>query len=113
MDYPTRQDVIDAIARKNEQMAAQANAKAKASGHTEVLAANWFYCASCEAGLNVTLAGLILAAIAAFPEDTPVIAAIAAACGIPAAAVTAILAGGAAGLESVISALCTEMGACS
>lgn len=113
MSYPTRQDVIDTIARKTEQLATQANSKAKADGHTEVLAANWFACAACEAGLNATLAVVILAAIAGFPEDTPAIAAIAAACGISEAAVTAILAGGGAGLESVISSLCTAMGACS
>ena len=113
MNYPTRQDVIDAIARKTEQMAEQANAKAKASGHPEALEANWFACAACEAGLNATLAAVILAAIAGFPEDTPAIAAIAAACGISEAAVTVILAGGGAGLESVISSLCKGMGACS
>lgn len=56
---------------------------------------------------------MILAAIAGFPEDTPAIAAIAAACGIPEAVVTTILAGGAAGLETVISELCKAMGACS
>ena len=113
MDYPTRQEVKDAIARKTEQMHAQASAKAKADGHTEPLGANWFECAACEAGLNATLAAVILAAIAAFPEDAPAITAIAAACGISEAAVTAILAGGGAGLESVISALCKAMGACS
>jgi hypothetical protein len=63
--------------------------------------------------LNATLAVVILAAIAGFPEDTPAIAAIAAACGISEAAVTVILAGGAAGLETVISELCKAMGACS
>lgn len=113
MNYPTRQDVMDAIARKTEQMHAQASAKAKADGHTEALGANWFECAGCEAGLNTTLAAAILAAIAAFPEDTPAIAAIAAATGLSEAAVTAILAGGGAGLESVISSLCKSMGACS
>ena len=113
MNYPTRQNVIDAIARKNQQMQAQASAKAKAAGFKDLVAANWFACAACEAGLNATLAVAILAAIAGFPEDTPAIAAIAAACGISEAAVTAILAGGGAGLESVISSLCTAMGACS
>ena len=56
-----------------------------------------------EAGLNIVLAAVILVAIAGFPEDTPAIAAIAATCGVSEAVVTAILAGGAAGLESVIS----------
>jgi len=113
MNYPTRQDVIAAIARKTEQMQSQTSAKAKSEGHTEALSANWFACAACEAGLNATLSVVILAAIAGFPEDTPAIAAIAAACGISEAAVTVILAGGGAGLESVISSLCTAMGACS
>ena len=113
MNYPTRQEVQDAIARKTEQIHAQASAKAKADGHTELLGASWFACAGCEAGLNATLAAVILAAIAGFPEDTPAIAAIAAACGIPEAVVTTILAGGAAGLETVISELCKAMGACS
>ncbi len=113
MKYPTRQEVQDAIARKTEQIYAQASAKAKADGHTEPLDANWLVCAGCEAGLNVTLAAVILAALALFPEDTPAIAAIAAACGISEAVVTAILAGGAAGLETVISELCKAMGACS
>jgi hypothetical protein len=113
MNYPSRQDVVEAIARKTAQIQANASAKAKADGHTEALEANWFACAACEAGLNATLAALILVAIAGFPEDTPAIAAIAAACSIPEAVVTAILAGGGAGLESVISSLCTAMGACS
>ena len=113
MNYPTRQDVIDAIARKQEQIHAQASAKAKSDGHTELLGANWFKCAACEAGLNASLSTVILAAIAGFPEDTPAIAAIAAACGISEAAVKVILAGGGAGLESVISSLCKDMGACS
>ena len=94
MNYPTRQDVIDAIARKQEQIHAQASTKAKADGHAELLGANWFACAACEAGLNATLAAVILAAIAGFPEDTPAITAIATACGISEAAVTAIFAGG-------------------
>jgi len=33
MNYPTRQDVMDAIAKKQEQIHAQASAKAKADGH--------------------------------------------------------------------------------
>ena len=102
----TADEVKAAIARKQAQFLGEAEAKPE-------LRANWFKCAACEAGLNATLAVVILAAIAAFPEDTPAIAAIAAACGISEAAVTAILAGGGAGLESVISALCKEMGACS
>ena len=114
MKYPTRQEVIDAVTRKQEEIHACASKNAKADGHSGLLGANWFECAACEAGLNATLAAVILAAIAGFPEDTPAIAAIAAACGISEASVTAILAGGgAAGLESVISSLCKEMGACS
>ena len=114
MNYPTvtAQEVKDAIERKKGQFHAQVNAKAKAEGQPE-LQANWFACAACEAGLNTTLAAVILAAIAGFPEDTPAIAAIAAACGIPEAVVTSILAGGAGGLEAVISSLCKAMGACS
>jgi hypothetical protein len=113
MKYPTRQEVQDAIARKTEQIQAQATAKAQAEGHTGELNASWFACAGCEAGLNATLAAVILAAIAGFPEDTPIIAAIAEACGIPEAVVTTILAGGGAGLETVINELCKAMGACS
>lgn len=113
MYYPTRQNVIDAIAKKQDKIHRQVSAKAMASGHTQALESNWFACAACEAGLNASLAVVIAAAIAGFPEDTPAIAAIATACGISEAAVTAILAGGAAGVESVISSLCSAMGACS
>lgn len=113
MNYPTRQDVIDAIARQQEQIHAQASAKAKTEGHTELLGASWFECTACKTGLALTLSAVIAVAIAGFPEDTPAIAAIAAACGISEAAVIAILAEGEAGLESVILSLCEAMGACS
>jgi hypothetical protein len=49
MNYPTKQDVMGAIARKTEQIHAQVSAKAKADGHTEALKANWFTCTACEA----------------------------------------------------------------
>ena len=113
MNYPTRQDVMDAIARKTEQIHAQVSAKAKADGHAEALNSNWFTCTACEAGLNGTLAGVIAVAIAGFPEDTPAIAAIAAACGIAESVVVGILAGGAVTVEKAIFELCKAMKACS
>jgi len=113
MNYPTRQEVKEAIARKGELIQAQASARARADGHTETIKSSWFACAACEAALNAALAGVILAAIAGFPEDTPAIAAIAVACGLSEAVVTTILSGGAAGLETIINELCKAMNACS
>lgn len=113
MNYPTRQDVIDLIAKKNEEIHTQVSAKAKADGNKEPLKANWFKCTACEAGLNGSLAAAIAAAIAGFPEDTPAIAAIATATGLSVPIVTGILAGGAVTVEAVIYELCKEMKACS
>jgi hypothetical protein len=112
MKYPTRQDVQAAIARKNAELQNKANAKAKADGQTAFIQANWLACAACEAGLNATLSVVILAAMAGFPEDLPAIAAIASACGISEAVVNQIFANGVSGLETVISSLCSAMGAC-
>ncbi len=73
-------------------------------------------CLACKAGLNTGGVAVITALVLAWPEDTAVIAPVAAFCGISEAAVTSVFAGLAAGggvtLEAAISGLCGAMGAC-
>lgn len=109
---PTREMVQKAIASE----LAKLHAAHSLEQSRELLGANWFSCAACKAGLNLTIAAPVAAAIAMGGGATVVIAGIATACGLAVPIVEAIIAtvtsGGAAAVEGCISKLCKEMKAC-
>lgn len=112
MTIPTREIVQKAIADELAKLhAAHALGQSK-----ELLGASWFSCTACKAGLNLTLAAPVAAAIAMGGGATVIIGGIAAACGLAVPVVEAIIAsvaaGGAAAVEGCISKLCKEMKAC-
>jgi hypothetical protein len=109
----TRDDVKTAIASE------EAKLQSAQGQHQELLGANWFGCTACKAGLNVTLAAPLAAALVLAPEAlaaSAVVAVIAEATGLSIAVVTGalsgLIAGGAASIEEAISKLCELMGAC-
>lgn len=103
----TNEDVQNAIEKETEKLQL-----AYSQEHKDVLGSSWMACTGCKTGLTASVAGLIAAAIAGFPEDVPEVGAIAAAAGLQEEVVIAILAGGASTVESVIEKLCEKMGAC-
>lgn len=103
MNYPTKQELQESIARETEQIHAEVNAKAKADGHTKVLSPSFFKCTACKMSLQALIKVAGPVAIAEIAKVTD----------LSEATIKAILKEGSNDKDKIILLLCEKMGMCS